>query len=265
MYQMGFLGAGKMAEALMTAALKTGVAGPKEVICSDVSADRLREVAGRLGVATAGGNRQVVEQSELVVLAFKPQNLAEATAGLAAVVRSEQIIVSILAGVRIARIREALPAKVVRVMPNTACLVGQMAAGLAAGPGVGPQDVGRVRHLLGGAGLIVEVSEEQLDAVTGLSGSGPAFVAYLIEAFQRAGVAAGLTEEAARVLTLQTFAGTARLLEERRMTPGELIALVSSPQGTTVAGRAVLETSDAAEVIGRTVLRATERSRELGR
>jgi pyrroline-5-carboxylate reductase len=265
MYRIGFIGSGKMAAALLSAILESKTAGADEVICSDAATERRQEIQSRYAVKVTESNREVMENSELTVLAFKPQNFPEAVAGLASVVQPEQIIVSILAGVRIEQIHRHLPGRAVRVMPNTGCLVGEMAAGFAVGPGVTPADRERVRAILECAGTAVEVEEEKLDAVTGLSGSGPAFVAYLIDSFIQAGVTAGLTETAARDLSLKTFGGTARLLREQELTPQELIEMVSSPGGTTVAGREILESSDIHEVIKQTVRRAAERSRELGK
>ncbi len=264
MFRIGFMGSGKMASALLSGILESRVARNDEVICSDVVPERRAEVQNQFGIRTTDSNREVLTNSELVILAFKPQNFPGAVEDLAPAVRQEQIIVSILAGVRIESIRAYLPGRVVRVMPNTACLVGEMAAGFAVAAGVTDSDRQRVRAILECVGTAVEVEEEKLDAVTGLSGSGPAFVAYLIDGFIQAGLAAGLTESAARDLSLKTFAGTARLLSEKQLACQELIAMVSSPGGTTVAGREILESSDVQGVIKQTVLRATERSRELG-
>lgn len=264
MFRIGFMGSGKMASALVSGILKSQLASQEEVLCSDVVAERRSELQTQFGVQTTPSNREVLANSEVVVLAFKPQNFPDAVEALESVVRSDQMIVSILAGVRIASIRRYLPGRVVRVMPNTACLVGEMAAGFSVGPGVTESDRDRVRALLECVGTAVEVEEEALDAVTGLSGSGPAFVAYLIDGFIRAGMSAGLSESAARALSLKTFAGTALLLQEKELTPQELIAMVSSPGGTTVAGREILESSDVQEVIQQAVFRAIARSKELG-
>ncbi len=265
MFKIGFMGSGKMATALLAGILESKIARNNEVICSDVVPGRRTEIQNQFGIQTTDNNREVLANSELVILAFKPQNFPEAVENLASMVRPEQIIVSILAGVRIESIRVHLPGRVVRVMPNTACLVGEMAAGFATAPGVTDSDRQQVRTILECAGTAVEVEEEKLDAVTGLSGSGPAFVAYLVDSFIQAGVAAGLSESAARDLTLKTFTGTARLLDNKQLAPQELIAMVSSPGGTTVAGREILESSKVKEIIKQTVLRATERSRELGK
>ena len=149
-------------------------------------------------------------------------------------------------------------------MPNVACLAGQMAAGYAASDHVTKNDLKTVELILNSAGVALQVSEDQLDAVTGVSGSGPAFVARLIEYYIHGAVQSGLPHDVARTLTLQTFLGTVALLKDGQMDPEELIQMVSSPNGTTVAGRDVLESSDVKAIIDATIQRATERSKELG-
>ncbi|OQA02029.1 MAG: Pyrroline-5-carboxylate reductase [Planctomycetes bacterium ADurb.Bin412] len=265
MYRIGFIGSGKMSAALMGAILRGRLTDAKNMICSDISPAQLDNVKKEYGVQIAADNAQVLAESNVVILGFKPQNFPQAVENLKNLVRPEQIILSILAGVRIEKIRNYLPGRVIRVMPNTACLVGQMAAGFAAAPDVTAEDLETVQKILNCAGLALQVQEEELDAVTGLSGSGPAFAAYLIQSFITAGVKAGLDKEVARKLTLQTFRGTACLLQQWNMSPEDLIQMVSSPRGTTVAGREILESSDVRQVIERTVVRAKERSLELGR
>jgi pyrroline-5-carboxylate reductase len=149
-------------------------------------------------------------------------------------------------------------------MPNTPSLVGEMAAGYAVGAGTSAEEAESVATLLGTAGVAREVAESDLDAVTGLSGSGPAFVARLIESFIEAGTDLGLDPSLSRDLALKTFRGTAELLTETGMTPDELVQMVSSPNGTTVAGRSVLESSDYRDVLKGSIRRAAERSKELG-
>jgi len=215
---------------------------------------RVRAVTGPSAVAEAAG---------VVFIAVKPQDIQTV---LEEIRDTDRLLISIAAGVAISRIEGVCkPARVVRVMPNTPCLIGAMAAGYAFGSRIRPEDRELVRQLLGAAGYAAEVDERLLDAVTGLSGSGPAFVARLIEAFIEAGKGLGLEPEVARNLSLQTFFGTAKLLADTGMEPRKLVEMVSSPKGTTVAGREVLEASDYAEVIGDTIRAATERSKELGR
>ncbi len=265
--RIGFIGAGNMATALAGAIV--GAIDDARIVAFDVDAGRLTEfihAVARPGdsdaVTAAAGNAQVVDGCDVCFLAVKPQVMPTILAEIAG---AGGLLVSIAAGIRIATFETALPdARIVRVMPNTPCLVGAMAAGYANGSRVTSEDREVVSRLLSSAGYAVELPERLLDAVTGLSGSGPAFVARLIGAFTDAGAANGLPREVAYRLTLATFAGTARLLDGHAMTPDELVTMVSSPNGTTVAGRAVLEASDIADVIASTVAAATNRSKELG-
>ncbi len=213
-------------------------------------------------IVTTGDNARVTAEADLVFLAVKPQVLDTVYPDIA---QTEVLVVSIAAGVRIASIEQALPrARVIRVMPNTPGLIGEMAAGYAGGSRATEEDTKLVGRLLSAAGTAMHVPEEQLDAVTGVAGSGPAFVARLIEAFTDAGVAHGLSHEQAYELVLATFRGTAGLLKQKEMSPQELIDTVSSPNGTTVAGRSVLESSDIQNVIRSTVDTTVSRAKELG-
>ncbi|MBN2376633.1 MAG: pyrroline-5-carboxylate reductase [Sedimentisphaerales bacterium] len=264
MARIGFVGGGKMAEALIAGILQGSVVQPGEIICSDVLGQRRELLRQKYGIEVTDDNGVVFDEAEMVFLAFKPQGFPTAIEGLKSRVQPGQVFISILAGVRLSKLQEHLGPKVVRMMPNTGCLVGQMAAGYTAAQQVSQEELDAVRPLLECAGTAVQVSEAELDGVTGLSGSGPAFVAYLIDCFTAAGVKAGLTQAQAADLAVETFAGTAKLLKQQQMQPSELIEMVSSPNGTTVAGREILEASDVAEVIERTILRAAQRSKELG-
>ena len=260
--RVGFIGTGNMAGALARA-----IASAKPsvtVVGSDSNVEALNRLSQELPrFEAAPDNASVFSQSDVTFLSIKPQVMNDVLSELSG---ATGLLVSIAAGVRIGRVEQSVPgARVVRVMPNTPCLVGEMAAGYALGRSATEQDASVVHDLLSCAGVAVRLPEEQLDAVTGLSGSGPAFVARLIGAFVSAGVSAGLSKEAARQLTLKTFSGTARLLADRDLTVEDLVNMVSSKGGTTVAGRAVLEASDYAEIIAGTIQAAVERSRELGR
>jgi len=214
-------------------------------------------------VQAEAGAGEVAGAAEVVFVAVKPQDIQTV---LEAIRDTDRLVISIAAGVPIGRLEGTLArARVVRVMPNTPCLVGALAAGYAFGSRIQPQDREVVKQLLGAAGYAAEVEEGLLDAVTGLSGSGPAFVARLIEAFIEAGRGLGLEPEVARNLSIQTFLGTAKLLGETGMEPQTLVDMVSSPKGTTVAGRQVLESSDYRGVIEKTIRAAAERSKELGK
>jgi pyrroline-5-carboxylate reductase len=260
--QIGFVGGGNMGFALAKA---ISARFPETTIhVCDLRSERMELFLRELPqVKVAADPTEVAQAAEVLFIAVKPQDIQSV---LEALQNTDRLVISIAAGVPISRIEAVCTqARVVRVMPNTPCLVGAMAAGYAFGSRIRQEDRELVQQLLSAAGYAAEVEEQLLDAVTGLSGSGPAFVARLIEAFIQSGEEQGLEPEVAGNLSIQTFLGTAKLLDDTGMQPGKLVDMVSSPKGTTVAGRVVLETSDYAEVIGRTIRAAAERSRELGR
>ncbi len=261
MARIGFIGAGNMGLALAKA-IRARIPD-SELLACDVRPERMELLRRELpGVREVSGAAEAAA-AEVLFLAVKPQDVPGVMAEIAG---ASALVISIAAGVRLATLEAALPAaRVVRVMPNTPCLVGAMAAGYALGRGVSREDRALVERLLAAAGYAVALPEELLDAVTGLSGSGPAFVARLVEAFVEAGRRLGIPQEAARELSLATFEGTARLLRETGMSTEELVRMVSSPGGTTVAGREVLDPSDVREVLVGTIEAAARRSKELGR
>lgn len=261
--KIGFIGSGKMATALMKSVLKAGLAKGKDIMSSDKSEEQLRRVKGELGVNTSNSNKEVVRFSDVVLLCVKPQDIDAVLDEIKGDIKNK-IVISIAAGVTLKRLESKIKGKVVRVMPNTPCLVGEMAAGFAPGKNVSEKDLEIVRKILNTGGIAIQVDEKDLDAITGLSGSGPAFVAYLIDAFSKAGEKEGLERDVAYKLAVQTFLGTSKLLKETGISPKELIDMVSSPNGTTIAGRGVLEKSDIKKIMEKTVSAATKRSRELG-
>jgi pyrroline-5-carboxylate reductase len=260
MKSIGFIGAGNMGHALARAAAARFPGLAIHVL--DTKPERMELFRREFpDVRVASGPAAVVSAAELTVLAVKPQDFAGVLGELR---EASGLLVSIAAGVSLARMEQAMPrARLVRVAPNTPALVGEMAAGYAFGSRASAADRELARRFLAAAGMAVEVEERLLDAVIGLSSSGPAFVARLMEAFIEAGRRLGLGAEAARDLTLQTFRGTARLLQDTGMSTQALVDMVSSPKGTTIAGRAVLEASDVSEVLRRTVEAAARRATEL--
>jgi len=262
MKSVGFVGGGNMGLALGQAIARR-FPDAQLYVC-DTRPERIEAFRARLpGALAASLPSEVAAKAEVVFLAVKPQDMAGVLAEMG---DTERLLISIAAGVPLSRLEQAAPkARVVRVMPNTPCLVGAMAAGFACGGKVTSRDRRTVEELLNAAGYAVELEEGLLDAVTGLSGSGPAFVARLIEAFVEGGVREGIAPEVARRLALQTFEGTARLLAETGMEPEELVRMVSSPKGTTEAGRKILEASECRQAIIGTIEAAARRSRELGR
>jgi len=261
---LGFVGAGTMAQGLARGIHAAGLAG--SITAYDPAHEILERFCAEVDAAPAADNGAVAAHAEILFLAVKPQHLQAATAEMAAsgVNLADRLVVSIAAGVTLERLAGWLPgARLVRVMPNLPCVVGEMAAGFARGPSATEEDVRVVGDLLRALGVALEVDEEHLNAVTALSGSGPAFFARVLQAFIDAGKACGLPGASARALTLQTAKGTAALLLQHGHDLSDFIDMVSSPGGTTVAGRAVLESSDLQTVIADTIAAATERGREL--
>ncbi len=262
--KIGFLGSGKMAKAIILSILKSKISSPKDITCHDISEETLSSLKEETNVETTTDNKVVLANADIIFLGFKPQNFPDAITELSNDIKAHHIFISIMAGIKIDQLQHHLSPRIVRVMPNTACLIGEMAAGYTTGDELTSSDLENVEKILNAAGLAIQVNEEDMDAVTGLSGSGPAFVARLIEYMIDGGTKAGLDPSIARQLALKTFSGTTRLLEQWEMSPEELIKMVSSPNGTTVAGREVLENSQTKQTIEAMIVRATERSKELG-
>lgn len=264
-YRLGVIGAGVMGRALLNAAIRGGVLDAGEVIASDISPTCRLEVE-KLGCTATEDNRVVVESAQTVLVAVKPQVVREVLGALRDDFRQDQLVISIVAGVSLDALREIVgPAPaLVRVMPNICCTVGEAASAWAAAPGVSDDQRAFVAELLGAAGEAVEVEERLLDAVTGLSGSGPAFAALFIEALTDGGVKAGLPRAQALRLAAQTALGAARWVLDNDTTPAQLKDLVTSPGGTTIAGVAALEARAFRAAVIEAVVAATERARELG-
>jgi len=264
MYKIGFIGGGNMAFALAKAIKQAKLA--KSLIISDKKKERLDFVRKELKVKVSSDNMDVISDADIIFLAVKPQIMDVVLDEIDGFVSDKQIIISIAAGVKLKKLESKLKnKKVIRVMPNTPCLVGEMAAGYAKGNKISSNDIKVVDKILNAAGKAYLMKEDLLDAVTGLSGSGPAFVARLIEAMVEGGVKSGLKKDIATELALQTFLGTAKLLQESKLSADDLVNMVSSPNGTTVAGRMILENSDVNDVLIKTIKRATHRSKELGK
>ncbi len=260
---VGTIGAGNMAEAILRGLLRAGM-GPEQLLASDLDADRRDALARELGIRTTGENLDVVQGAEVVVLAIKPTHLAAATA---AVPRDGgPLFVSIVAGKTSENLRAALGARarIVRSMPNTPALIGEGITAIATDTGASDEDLERAELVLGAIGQVVRVPESAMDAVTGLSGSGPAYVYLFIEALTEAGVREGLPAQTARDLATQTVLGAASMVRETGENPAVLRERVSSPGGTTIAGLAALEDGGLRSSLFAAVRAAAARSRELG-
>ena len=265
--RVGFVGGGNMAEALIRGLLDTHLVPADLLAATDVRPERTAQLARQFAITAHADNARLVREADVVVLAVKPQVMATVLAEIGPTVTARHLLISIAAGVSTAAIRAALgkDARIIRVMPNTPALVGQGAAAIARGKGIGPEDLATAEEIFGAVGRAVVLDEEQMDAVTGLSGSGPAYVAIVIESLADGGVRMGLDRATAMTLATQTVLGAARLLAETGMHPGALKDMVSSPGGTTIAGIAALEEGGIRTALIQAVERATQRSRELGR
>jgi pyrroline-5-carboxylate reductase len=264
--RVSFIGGGSMTEALVAGLLKASLLPPDLIHATDIRPDRRTRLAQRYGVAVGDDNRSAARQAGLLVLSVEPQVLDEVLSRIGESIGHDALIVSVAAGYPIARVRANLPRPVpiVRAMPNTPSSVGEGVTALAMGPGVQPADREAARALFESIGLVVEVEERLMDAVTGLSGSGPAYICLLVEALADGGVRAGLPRPTAQLLATQTVLGTARLLIEGGVHPAMLKDQVASPAGTTIAGLQKLEEGRVRAAFIAAVETAARRSRELG-
>lgn len=263
---IGFVGAGNMAEAIAGALIKAELAKPAQIVAADAVADR-REVFAALGCTAVPANDEVAGRCDLLFLAVKPQQMRAVAEGLRDALRPGALVVSIAAGVSTGQLAGWLPAgcRVVRVMPNTPLMVGYGVTGFALGPHATEADAALVQTVFAAAGVAVRVGcEEELHAITALSGSGPAYVFRFVESLEEAGVGVGLSADAARVLAAGTVLGAATLLLQSGEEPGTLRERVTSPGGTTAAALASLERDDFVDIVVRAVRAAHARSIELG-
>ncbi|MDP9073702.1 MAG: pyrroline-5-carboxylate reductase [Actinomycetota bacterium] len=262
------VGGGKMGEALIAGLLAAGWAGPDELAVAETWPARREELLAASGLAGRHPGITVTESpvpAGGALVAVKPADVAQACRGIAAV--GIPRVLSIAAGVPLAQLETWLGAgtAVVRAMPNTPALIGAGAAAISAGRDAGPADMAWAEEILGSVGTVARLAEPLLDAVTGLSGSGPAYVFLVAEALIDAGVLVGLPRPVSRELAIQTLLGSARLLAESGQSPETLRAAVTSPGGTTAAGLRALEAAAVRSAFLDAVVAATERSRDLGR
>lgn len=267
--KFGLIGGGVMGEALLSRLIARKIYQPSEVIVSEPQPSRQSFLEKQFGVAITSDNRLVFTQAtEVLFLAVKPQVFTAIAQELADVIPTgaKPLVISILAGVTLSQLEAAFPhIAVIRAMPNTPATVGAGITALCPGAYTKVNHLEIARQLFSAVGEVVEVSETLMDAVTGLSGSGPAYVALMVEALADGGVAAGLPRMVANQLALQTVMGTAKLLHETKMHPAELKDRVTSPGGTTIAGITQLERAGFRSAIIEAVKVATARSQELGK
>jgi pyrroline-5-carboxylate reductase len=264
--KLGFIGCGKMASALLKGVLHSGLCAPGQVSASDCAPGAAEKLAAQTGIRAAASNSEVAAEADILLLCVKPQDAP----GVLAELRGRlvgKLVVSIAAGVGLSVLETAAGAgvRVVRVMPNTPALVQRGASAYALGAGATEEDARSVEALFGAVGSVARVKESLLDAVTGLSGSGPAYGFLFIEALADAGVLMGLSRETALLLAAQTMSGAAEMVLQTGQHPGVLRDQVASQGGTTIAGIEALELAGVRAGILRAVRAATERSQQLGR
>lgn len=261
--RLGVIGVGNMGAALIRGWLATDLVEPRHLIIADANPHRLQEMAEDLGLQT-DTNTQVASRADVLLLAVKPQILPQVLAEIQRQVDASKLVISIAAGIPLSFLAEHLPgARLMRVMPNTPTLVQAGMAAIAPGPNSHAEDLALTQHLFEAVGLAVVVSENLLDAVTGLSGSGPAYIFMLLEAMADGGVKMGLPRATALLLAAQTILGAARLYLESQEHPGSLKDMVTSPAGTTITGLHVLEQGGFRGLIMSAIEAATKRSAAL--
>jgi len=264
--RIGFLGAGRMATALAKGMLEAGLISADQMIASDVVPAARDAFRVATAADTTDDNKVVFQDAEVIIVAVKPQSLSAALDDARPLITSDHLIVSIAAGIPL-KTYEALlgqSVRVIRVMPNTPCLVGAGASAFALGSRATEADAELVSRLLRTVGIAYQLPEHQLDAVTGLSGSGPAYIYEIIEAISDGGVRVGLPRDVATRLAAQTVLGAAQMVLTTGAHPGVLKDAVTSPGGTTIVGLHVLEQAGLRGCLMNAVVAATERSRELG-
>jgi len=263
---VGFVGAGQMATALARGLCRAGLAQPRGIVAADPSEAAREAFARATGASVTPSNAEVVNRCDVVFLAVKPQQMEAALRDVRATVDQRHLVISIATGISLDALAGALGAnrRLARVMPNTPCLVGASASAYCLGGAAAAEDGRLVERLLGAVGLALQLPEPLLDAVTGLSGSGPAFVYLVIEALADGGVRAGLPRDVALRLAAQTVLGAAQMVLSTGQHPGVLKDAVASPGGTTIAGLHELERAGVRGALMNAVVAAAARSKELG-
>lgn len=264
---IGFIGAGNMGETLLSGLISSNQSKPEDIICSDVRVSRLEELAKQYGIRTTTDNKEIVNASDIIIYAVKPQIIAEVFKETADILDMSKLIISIAAGVPMAAIEALLhkDLRLIRSMPNVCVAVKEGATAIAAGAHAKPEDIDMAMAIFNSVGRCIFLKENYLlDAVTGLSGSGPAYIFMIVDALADAGVKMGLSRQDARLLSCQTVLGAAKMLLETNLHPGQLKDMVTSPGGTAIAGLHTLEKGGLRTTLIDGVEAATLRSQKLG-
>jgi pyrroline-5-carboxylate reductase len=262
---IGFIGAGKMATALAKGFIRGALVTPAQMIGSDPSEAARASFTAETGARITTSNAEVLQFAEIILLAVKPDQITAVLADIRDHLQEKHLLISIAAGVTLAKLEAVLAgARLIRVMPNTPALIGASASAFAAGKSALLSDIELAQKLFAAVGLVFQVKEPLMDAVTGLSGSGPAYAYLFIESLSDGGVAAGLPRDVATRLAAQTVLGAARMVLETGLHPGALKDMVTSPGGTTIEGLHELEKGKLRGTVISAVRAAAEKSRRLG-
>jgi len=263
--KIGFIGAGVMGEALMRGVLVSKLASPKNILAYDPDSNKLSRLAKELKIALAKSNREVVNLVRAVILAVKPDIIPLVLKEIGSLLKPSQLIISIAAGVTLKEIEGRLKAEVpvIRVMPNTPCQVQEGMSAICLGRGCGEKERRLAESIFASVGKVIVVEEKLINAITGLSGSGPAYVFLMIEALSDAGVMVGLPRKIAQTLSAQTVFGSAKMVLTSGKHPAQLKDNVASPGGTTIAGIHALEKEGFRAGLINAVLAAVKRAKEL--
>ena len=263
--KLSFIGGGNMEEAMLRGLLKKKIFTPKQVLVSEPRKDRTKSLSQKYRIRVTSDNKAAVRFGGIIILAVKPQIMREVLQELAGVVTKKHVVISIAAGISTLFIASQIgkDKRIIRTMPNTPSQIGEGAIALCGGGKSTPNDIRVARDLFAAVGTTVIIPEAHMDAVTGLSGSGPAYIFLIIEALTDGGVKMGISRENAQALVLQTIIGSGRMVLETGDHPSKLKDLVTSPGGTTIAGLHVLEEKGIRGALINAVVAASERSREL--
>lgn len=262
-----FVGAGSMAQSMIHGWMKEKAVAPEDLyIMNKSDREKLTSLNKAYGIQIVCKNKEILKTADLVILAMKPKDVENGMSSIAPYLSSKAVVLSVLAGVPIQAIEKGLGTRpIARCMPNTSATIGMSASALASNPRVTHTDRKELIHLLSLIGSVVEVEEEQLHVVTALSGSGPAYIYYLVESFEKAAINLGLSSQVARELLVQTLAGSAEMLRQTTETPAALRKKVTSPGGTTEAGIQDLQDHGFSDMLASCLQEAESRSRELGK
>ena len=270
LYDLGIIGAGNMAEAIARGVIRAALLRPDQIVVADVAPARRQLFSEQLSIRAVEANDEAAKYARVLLLSVKPQQMADALSSVGGALRTDALVISIAAGISIAFIEQKLGSRsggttprVVRAMPNTPMLVGEGMTAIAPGANATPDDLKKARRIFESAGAVVEVNETLLDAVTALSGSGPAYFFYLAEHMIAAGIQMGLSPDHARLLVTRTALGAAKMLTESPDVPQELRRKVTSPGGTTEAAIRHMESQQLPDVVKEAIFSAERRGKEL--